>query len=74
MCVFIGRSSGPGPRYAIDDAGADWAAAEAQVARPGRSTVVSVKKTAGAKRKAGDEPDGAAKAKKTTRRSKKAKS
>jgi N-acetyltransferase 10 len=74
MCVFIGRSSGPGPRYAIDDAGADWAAAEAQVARPGRSTVVSVKKTAGAKRKAGDEPDGGAKAKKTTRRSKKAKS
>jgi N-acetyltransferase 10 len=41
-------------RYAIGDTQADWSLAEAQVAQPGKSTVVSVKSTAvaGQKRKA----------------------
>ncbi|KAF8200392.1 GNAT acetyltransferase 2-domain-containing protein [Pholiota molesta] len=41
-------------KYAIGDTQADWSLAEAQVAQPGKSTVVSVKSTtvAGQKRKA----------------------
>ncbi|OJT14692.1 hypothetical protein TRAPUB_8745 [Trametes pubescens] len=47
-------------RYAITDAAADWSAAEAQVAKiateggASKSTLVSVKAAAGAKRKAED--------------------
>ncbi|KAI0052738.1 DUF699-domain-containing protein [Auriscalpium vulgare] len=57
-------------RYAINDASADWSAAEAQVRNSGsgKSTLVSVKGTpAGQKRKAGDEPEAAADKKKTRR-------
>jgi N-acetyltransferase 10 len=63
-------------RYAINDASADWSAAQAQVSRLAKgegATVISVKTTeptAGKKRKAegGDEKD-----KKPTRRGKKSK-
>ncbi|KAH9479353.1 RNA cytidine acetyltransferase [Psilocybe cubensis] len=41
-------------KYAINDSGADWSLAEAQIANPGKSTTVSVKSTVtvGQKRKA----------------------
>jgi N-acetyltransferase 10 len=65
-----------GYRYAIDNASADWAAAEAQVAGGGKA-MVSVKSGTGvgAKRKADGVADGKDKGgeKKGTRRSKKVK-
>ncbi|KAF8955773.1 DUF699-domain-containing protein [Flammula alnicola] len=60
-------------KYAIDDTQTDWSLAEAQVANPGKSTVVSVKSTmvAGQKRKADDPANasagGAGKEKKSRR-------
>lgn len=71
-------------RYAINDASADWSAAEAQVvnlAKGGKSMVVSVKSTvtAGQKRKSGDaeagneDKSGGGKEKKSRRSIKKAK-
>ena len=65
-------------RYAINDASADWSAAETQVRSvggKGRSTVVSVKsgtQAAGQKRKA-EVPAASEESKKKTRRSKKPK-
>jgi len=66
-------------KYAIDDTQTDWSLAEAQVANPGKSTIVSVKTSAIAsqKRKA-EEPTstsatGGGKDKKSRRSTKKAK-
>lgn len=49
-------------RFAIDDSQMDWSLAEAQVAKPGKSTVVSVKSTQTAvqKRKVDEAPEAAA--------------
>lgn len=64
-------------RYAINDGSTDWSVAEGQIANLGRgggATVVSVKSTtSGTKRRAEDEGEGHDKAKKSTRRGKKAK-
>ncbi|KAA1475694.1 DUF699-domain-containing protein [Dentipellis sp. KUC8613] len=57
-------------RYAINDTGADWSAAEAQVRNggKGRSTVVSVKSTAAVQKRKAEEIDGGDEGKKKTRR------
>ncbi|KAF8876384.1 GNAT acetyltransferase 2-domain-containing protein [Infundibulicybe gibba] len=64
-------------KYAIDDVAVDWTTAESQVNAigqgPKRSTIVSVKATAGQKRKADTGELEANKEKKSTRRGKKAK-